>query len=191
MDPTRSTLLLRVKDRNDTGAWKQFYDLYAPFLYRYARGRGLARDDACEVRDQSMAVVFEHIGRFRYDRGRGTFKAWLRKIADSRIGDMLRRRRVRRIETTALNALAHPAPSVEELWERCWKLHHLCYSLERVRPLVSEASYTAFELLVFEELPVVEVSRRLGINRNQVYKAKSRVLHLVRETLEDLGHEEG
>lgn len=52
MTTTRATLLARLKNRSDAEAWSQFQKLYAPLLYRYARGRGLSREDAEDVRDQ-------------------------------------------------------------------------------------------------------------------------------------------
>ena len=189
MEGTRSSLLVRVKDRSDTRSWKEFYDLYAPLLYHYARGRGLSGDDSREVRDRSMAVVFERIGKFQYDRERGRFKGWLRRIVDSRIADMFRKKRARRLESATLRSLADPSPSPEELWERKWKHRHLRYCVREVRDLVSVSSYEVFNLVVFEDRPVEEVCKRLGINRNQVYKAKARVLRRVREKLEALGLE--
>ena len=52
MNTTRTTLLSRLKTRSDAAAWSEFHRIYAPLLYRYARGRGLSRADAEEVRDQ-------------------------------------------------------------------------------------------------------------------------------------------
>ncbi len=66
MQTTRKTLLARVKDPADAVAWRQFHELYAPLLYRYARRKGLTRSDAEEVRDQCMAVVVEKIGGFEW-----------------------------------------------------------------------------------------------------------------------------
>lgn len=185
MNTTNTSLLIRVKDRSDAGAWNEFYGLYAPLLYRYARGRGLSRTDSQEVRDQAMAVVYKHIGKFEYDRQKGGFKNWLRRIAESRIVDSFRKRRERQLKSGALRDLRDQAPSPDELWEEEWKYQHLKYCVNEVRELVSESSYEVFHLLVFEERTVAEVCRRLEINRNQVYKAKSRVLQRVRERLSE------
>ena len=51
MTITRKTLLERVRDSSDHEAWTEFYELYAPLIYRYARGRGLPSHDAEEIRD--------------------------------------------------------------------------------------------------------------------------------------------
>lgn len=52
MMATRASLLLNLKNRSDAEAWSEFLKLYAPLLYRYARARGLSRNDAKEVCDQ-------------------------------------------------------------------------------------------------------------------------------------------
>ena len=36
MDTTRPSLLLRIRDRGDAGAWRTFDAIYRPMLYRFA-----------------------------------------------------------------------------------------------------------------------------------------------------------
>jgi len=77
MPTTRASLIARIKDPRDTEAWARFYDLYAPLIYRYARSRGLGREDADGVRSKCYQAVVEQIKTFDYDKARGGFKAWL------------------------------------------------------------------------------------------------------------------
>ena len=35
--PTRPSLLLRLRDTQDSSAWREFVALYAPLVYGYAR----------------------------------------------------------------------------------------------------------------------------------------------------------
>ncbi len=189
METTRVSLLLRVKNPQDSRAWQEFFDIYAPLLYRYARARRLSRVDAVEVRDQCLAIVARKIGGFEYDRRKGTFKSWLRRIADSKVADLLRRRRPGLAGNDVLETAAARSPSPAEHWEQVWELEHIRYCVERVRCEVSEPSFQAFRLLLFEGLAVQEVCERLGLNPNQVYKAKSKVLGHVRKRLVDLGVE--
>ena len=71
MATTRASLLLRLKDPTDAEAWSEFHKLYAPLLYRYARRRGLSRDDAEEIRDQCLEVVTRKMPTFEYDKEKG------------------------------------------------------------------------------------------------------------------------
>ena len=183
MPTTRASLLLQIKDRSNAEAWSEFHALYAPLLYRYARGRGLARENAEEVRDQCLEVVSRKIKDFDYDKEKGGFKNWLYRIASGKVIDHLRKRREKRADTQALDGLVDPTPTPDEQWEQTWKNEHLKYCVEQVRQHVSEMNYRAFHMLLFEDCTVDEVRARLGMNANQVYKAKSRVLLRVRKIL--------
>lgn len=184
MESTRRSLLMRVKDPNDREAWDRFYELYAPLLFRYARARGLGQHDAEEVRDECLAVVARKIGAFEYDSEKGRFKAWLHRIVNGKVIDLLRSPRAGRAGTTVLSGIEDPtmAPD-EEVWEREWRDEHLRFCLARVRSQIPERSFRVFWMLLFEERSVEEVCGALSLNANQVYKAKSQVLQRVRKVL--------
>ena len=183
MTTTRATLLARLKSRSDAEAWSQFQKLYAPLLYRYGRGRGLSREDAEDVRNQCLEVVARKIGTFKYDKAKGGFKNWLYRIAHRKVIDLLRKRRERVADSEEIRALRDPGPTPDETWEQHWEQEHLRYCVEQIRGSVSEMNHRAFCMLLFEECTVDQVCARLGMNANQVYKAKSRVLQRVRQKL--------
>ena len=187
MTTTRKTLLQRVRDHSDREAWEQFFELYAPILEGYARAHGLSRSDAEEVRDRCLEVVARRMPAFEYARERGRFKAWLLKIARGKVVDFLRRPGERAGEPGALVALEGTDPGPDAHWERHWRAEHLRHCLREVRRSEAEHTYRVFELLLVEELSVPEVCEKTGLNANQVYKAKARVLRRVREALERLG----
>ena len=89
MVTTHASLLLRIKNRSDAEAWSEFHALYAPLLYRYARRRGMGREDAEEVRDQCIEVISRKIKDFDYDKEKGGFKNWLYRIASGKVVDHL------------------------------------------------------------------------------------------------------
>jgi RNA polymerase sigma-70 factor (ECF subfamily) len=87
---TDEDLLRRVAAR-DPAALASLYDRYAPLVYGLARR--IVRDE-----DQAEDLVQEVFLRLWnrpevYDRGRGTFRAWLLSIAHHLAVDVLRRRR--------------------------------------------------------------------------------------------------
>ncbi len=182
MTTTRKTLLGRVRDHDDSAAWSEFHAIYAPLLYRYARGRGLAESDAEEIRDQVLEVVVRRMPEFEYDRKRGRFKAWLYRIASGRIVDAHRRRRELRADSGELREIADPAPRPDEVWEREWRAGHLRAAIECARRRAGGRDAEIFDLLL-QERPVSEVCALVGVNANQVYKAKARVLRAVRDAM--------
>lgn len=179
---TSRTLLERLRDPADRVAWERFFALYAPLLERYARAQGLDATAAADVRDECLARVTTKMAEFRYDPTRGTFKAWLYRIARGSILDRLRRPGLRRAETAELSSLADRDLPPDLCWERTWRDEHLRHALDAARARESERTFRAFELLI-AEVPVPEICAQLGMNANQVYKAKARVLKRVRELL--------
>lgn len=183
MNPTRTSLLLRVKDPRDDAAWREFHELYAPLLYAYARARGLNHDDAEDVRSTCLEALVRQLPTFQYEKARGGFKAWLRTMVQRRVVDLLRRRHDRPAESQDLEQIADRDPPPDDLWEKSWRQRHLAYCVERVRLQVPDATYRAFRMLLDENLPVPDICSKLQITANQVYKAKARVLELVRQEM--------
>ncbi len=187
MENTRATLLVKIKDSGNAQAWTEFHQLYAPLLYGYASARGLSHEDAEEVRDQCLEIVVRKIPTFEYDKESGGFRSWLYRMANSRVADLLRRRAVRVAGKVDIKSLVDPSPTPDELWERNWKDEHLRFCVEQVRDSVPEEKYRVFCMLLYEDCSAGEVCDRLGMNRNQVYKAKAGVLQQVRNKLAELG----
>ncbi len=190
MDETRKSLLIRVRDPHDSQAWREFYSIYGPMIYRYARLRGLSASDAEEIRDQCMAVVVEKIGGFTYDRSRGRFKSWLHRIANHKIITTFRKRRVKQADSFELKAVVSEEPGPDELWDQEWRNKHLRYCVQQIKQEVPRHHYLAFRMLTFEGRSVPEVCEELEMNSNQVYKAKSRILERIRQKVGELGIEE-
>lgn len=190
MTTTRASLLLRIKDPRDTDAWAQFHDLYAPLLYKYARSRGLSREDAEDVRATCYETIVQKIKEFEYDEAKGGFKAWLRTLVSRRVVDLLRKRREKHADSGQLGELQDDVPGPDELWEKHWKNQHLRYCVEEIRGKVGQHAFEAFNLLVLQEQTVEQVCEHLGLNPNQVYKAKSRVLRHVRQKMNEIGFDD-
>ncbi len=187
MTATRQTLLHRVRDAGDREAWTEFFELYAPLLEGYARAHGLARDDAEEVRDQCLEVLTRRLPHFEYQRERGSFSAWLYRIAHAKVIDLVRAKKVRAHESVELSSLAAAGADPDAHWTRQWRAEHLRYALARVQHDEPDERFRVFEMLLVDELPVNEVCARTGLVATQVYKIKAGVLRKVRALLERLG----
>ena len=194
MNTTRNTLLERVRDAGDSAAWEEFFALYAPLLEGYAGALGLPRADAEEIRDQCLAVVVERVPTFRYDRAKGSFKGWLHHIARGKVLDALRRSGVRRAReerppTADLLELADERDGPDRTWELQWRAEHLRYALSEVRRSKEGPDRDLIDLLLEDGLDAAEIGARVGLNPNQVYKLRSRLVREVRAVLERLGEE--
>ena len=183
---TRASLLIRLRDGQDSDAWNEFHDLYAPLLYHYARARGLNHEDAEDVRGECYAALVRQLRDFEYDRTKGSFKSWLRTMVGRRVIDRLRKRRELRADTGLLRELPDddPASDRDEVWDAEWQRQHLRFCVDQVKSDVAEQTWRAFRMLAEDNAAVPDVCDALGMNANQVYKAKARMLSLVRERMQ-------
>ncbi|MHC5028288.1 MAG: RNA polymerase sigma factor [Planctomycetota bacterium] len=189
MDQTRSTLLVRLRDRSDQTAWRTFDDLYRPMLQGYARARGLDAASADDVAQLCIAAVLEQIGTYEH---LGSFRAWLRTIVERRICDLYRKRREVQADTGVWASRPGEEEAPPELFDRIWQISHLRYCAEQVREQVAPHTYEAFAACGLEGRPAAEVAERMGLSVNQVYVAKHRVLERVRAMMIELnGHGDG
>jgi RNA polymerase sigma-70 factor (ECF subfamily) len=177
---TRRTLLDRVRDPGDRVAWVEFHGLYAPLLLRYARALELPHDDAEEVRDACLALLVSRMKSFEYRPERGRFKSWLWRIVHDKVVDLQRRRTPQRADTETLERQVDPASDPDERFEAAWREQELRRGLALALRGVSRSDARAFRRLLRGGDDVAAVGAELGLNSNQVYKAKSRVLARVR-----------
>src|ERR1700730_2177248 len=83
--PTRLSLLIRLRDLQDHEAWAQFVGVYAPLIYGYVRKRGLQDADAADLTQACLRQVAAHVGSLEYDPRRGSFRGWLFTIVRNKL----------------------------------------------------------------------------------------------------------
>ncbi|MHC4107313.1 MAG: RNA polymerase sigma factor [Planctomycetota bacterium] len=183
MEDTRSTLLVRLRDPADQDAWRTFDELYRPMLVGYACARGLGQADAEDVAQQCIQAVLNQIGDYQH---LGSFRSWLRTIAERRICDLFRRRREVQADTAVWSSQPDSNPPPQDLWEHHWWRAHLRYCAERVKRHFEESTYAAFVGYAMEGEAAATVAEKLGLSVNKVYVAKHRVLERIRELMFEL-----
>jgi RNA polymerase sigma-70 factor (ECF subfamily) len=190
MDTTQASLLLRIRNREDSQAWREFVGLYRPMLVRFARARGLDSENAEDVAQHCLAAIAQHIERFEYDPSRG-FRKWLRTLANNRVRELLRKHRESPADSADFNRPQHREQTPEAVWEQLWMEDHLDYCLRQISAQVEKRTYEAFHHCAIDQWPVERVCRELGMKADQVYVAKSRVTQrlgrMMRELLAETG----
>jgi RNA polymerase sigma factor (sigma-70 family) len=168
---TRASLLVRLRDRQDDGAWSEFVRLYAPVVYRFARRKGLQDADAADLTQEVLRGVSGSVGAF--DPALGLFRSWLFTLAHRRLYDFVQRSR--RDQTVELMEEL-PARSEEDSWNQEVERQLFVVAADLIRPAFSETTWQAFQLAAVEGHGGQEVAATLGISVAAVYLAKSRVM---------------
>jgi RNA polymerase sigma-70 factor, ECF subfamily len=189
---TSSSLLDRIKQR-DADAWQRLTDLYSPSVYGWCRHSGVPADDAADVLQEVFVAVARGIAAYRHDRQGDTFRGWLWTITQNKIRDHFRARRAESRAAGGTDAQQRLAQVPEEL-PSTWTCVPSAgqgpspeqRAVELARAGVENRTWQAFWRLTVEALPAAEVAEQLGMTVAAVYKAKYRVMRLVRRELDDL-----
>jgi RNA polymerase sigma-70 factor (ECF subfamily) len=187
---TRPSLLIRLRDRRDDDAWRQFVALYGPLVYQFARQRRLQDADAADLTQIVLQAVADGIHRLDYDPRRGSFRGWLFGVVRNQLHKFHdRQRRLPPASgNTGTQALLEHQPARDEdaaLWDREYERQLFRWAAERVRGQFEESSWQAFWRTAVEGQPAGEVAAALGLSVGAVYTAKSRVLDRIRREIRE------
>ncbi len=181
-DPTPVPLLEELAVAGTEAGWERFVYLYEPFLRGQLRRYGLQESDEADLLQEVFAVVLRRLPEFRHNGRAGAFRAWLRGIvALSTQAFLTQRRRRTRLDLGPWAAdMADDASPLAAEWDREHDRHVTARLLELVRAEFDPTDYEAFRRTALDELPAQAVAESLGVSRNAVYIARSRVLARLR-----------
>ena len=188
-ETTHLTFLLRLRERADTLTWAEFHERYGPLLYRYARVRGAEHSDAEDVVQEVELYLFKALQGFEYDARKGRFRAYLRSAVVHALGRRASRdaRQPLALDPHTFDYVsAEKEASGDARWEREWQMHRLRWAMRCIAGEFEAGTLKAFELHVLAGQPVAETAEALGLSKESVYQAKSRVLRRLRQQLETL-----
>jgi RNA polymerase sigma-70 factor (ECF subfamily) len=195
--PTRQSLLVRLKDWDDSTSWKDFFDTYWKLIYGVARKAGLSDAEAQDVVQDTVVAVAKKMPDFDYNPRLGSFKGWLMRLTRWRITDQFRKKayesggrwfpREQAIGDDALTRRAEPVPfDLDRAWNEEWQKAVMEAALKKLRQQASQRQYQMFYLHVVKEVPAREVARRLGVKLAEVYFAKYKLSAIVRRHIRAL-----
>jgi RNA polymerase sigma-70 factor (ECF subfamily) len=187
---TRRSLLVRLRDVSDTGAWEEFVDLYAPLIYRLARKHGLQDADAADLTQDVLRVTVDYLPRFRYDPGRGSFRGWLFTVARNQLrkSAQARKRQPQGSGDPRADALLQQQAAPEEIveWEREYQQRLFEYAAECVRSQFRPATWEAFWRTSVDGQDTRTVAASLGLSVGAVYIARNRVTARIKQAVQKL-----
>jgi len=194
---TRPSLIMRLRDWQDSVSWTEFHRLYYRLIYNLARRSGLPHAEAEEVSQDVFCSVAENIGRFSPRPNCGSFRRWLLNLTRWRIIDHRRRQRgliprgpQRPEDDEGREPRIDGVPDFmvreDVSWESEWQAGVLEAALERVARLVPPKKFQVFELYTCQAWPALKVARTLGINPARVYLISHRITKRVKREVDRL-----
>jgi RNA polymerase sigma-70 factor (ECF subfamily) len=189
---TRQSLLLRVRDLSDRSAWQDFVECYAPRVYAWCIRFGLQEADAADVTQAVLMKLVEGMRTFDYDAHRGRFRGWLKTVTRHVAVDVARSWRERGTGDSHCQKLLESLEEtdaarglVEEV-----QMAHQQELIRRagiaVQVRVKPRTWEAYRLTCEDQIPAPRVATRLSMPVSEVYVAKSRVLKMLREEVNNL-----
>jgi RNA polymerase sigma factor (sigma-70 family) len=192
---TRYSLIVKLRDPADAGAWREFVAIYQPLVYRLARREGLQDADAHDLCQEVFRTVARAIERYELDPARGSFRGWLSRITRNLLINVLTRRpyRLRGSGSTSVQELleAQPAddPSAAAVFETEYRRQVFRWAAEEVQREFAPSTWRAFWLTAVEGRAPADAAAELGLSVGAVYIARSRVLARLRARVQRLGDE--
>lgn len=197
---TSTTLLSRVAGAADEAADRAFVERYAPMVRAVARACRLSEADAEDLAQEVMIGSVEALRRHRYDRGRGRFRRFLKGVIAHKVRDALAgKRRDHRLTSGVpgsagtlgthgsepADASPSPAETFEAAFDAEWQKVAMEEALDEIRREVEPVTFQAFDLYFRKDMSAGKVAKLLGVSRNVVYIAKTRVLARLKELLSE------
>ena len=142
--------LIRAAQAGDQYAFEKLVQAYDQSVLRLALNLLRSPEDASDVYQEAFLRVYKNLGTFRFDC---SFHTWLYRIVTNLCLDHLRKRKIRREDSTVLDTSEGPVDRMEILPEPRAEgdpqRHLLCLELS-ARILAALESITPRERLVFE-----------------------------------------
>ncbi len=192
---TQHTVIERLR-AGEGIAWEEFEECYRKLVYLRARDRGLYDHEKADLLQEVMLSLYKNETLFKFDKSKGRFRDYLKKIIDRRAFDILRKRK--NVETS-LQSLAEGGAVLksdefeasEKHWMNEWRRHLLDQALNKVKSQITEVTYEAFVMLFVDQIDANRVADSLDLSIESVYVAKHRVLKRLRPIINSLmGDEE-
>ncbi len=178
-EPTRKSLLLKIRDLENAGAWEEFVAIYEPLVTRFVRDP----DEVQDVVQEAFIKAYRALPGFR---GESAFYTWLYRIAINTAKNYLvsRARRPRGVDIDAEDA-EHiaSASALRDLAgpENILMTEQLRAVIERAIAALPEDLRTALTLREFDGLSYEEIAEAMqcpvGTVRSRIFRAREAIDH--------------
>jgi RNA polymerase sigma-70 factor (ECF subfamily) len=187
---TRESLIQRLPCAADEEAWSTFLEIYEPLLFRLAAAKGLQSADAEDFVQEVLAAVAKAIGRWSQDASRGSFRAWLFRIAQNLAINFLTRPKHQRLGAgdsgvaRMFGELPDRGGDSSSLFLLEYRRELFRWAAEKVQEQVSDKHWRVFWATSVDDRPIADVAREEEMSVGGVYIVRSRITKRIREAIQ-------
>lgn len=166
---TDQELIEKISQKNDQNtALRQLYELHYGMLEHYIIQNSGSADDAADMIQEVMLIFINIINGGKF-RGDSTIKSFLYSICKNLWISELRKRKSTQLRHDNYQAISHQIEV--DITEAIEKQENLNYVM-RLFEQLGEKCKTILELFYYKELPLKEISEKLGFSSEQVLRNK-------------------
>ena len=184
---TRQTLLARVQNPDDEGAWEDFVAYYEHFIYMVLRRMCYNQEDYDDLVQEILLKLWEKLKS--YDRDKSKFRTWLSTVIRNTFINYLdkksrRQKREDVISDPSMREMlyAENGTDLDIFIHREWEIYARNLALERIRGHFSEKALQVFDCML-DNKPVAQIAEELELGSSSVYKMGERVKNRLRDEI--------
>ena len=196
-NPTRVTLLAKLKKTDNTEAWLEFESIYRGFILSLILRMGINQEDAEDISQAVLTKVWQKIEDFEYNQNKGRFHNWLAAMTRNTVKDFFRTRKnfitgrdSVEYREQYMDIEEQVLPDIENLAREEWVLHITNLAWNNIKNDIYETKREVFKL-VSNEIPTREIAEKLGISEASVRVYKAEVFEKMRTEITRLNQELG
>lgn len=184
---TSLSLIDRLQNAANDEAWKEFFQIYQPVVYRMARLRRLQDADALDVTQQVFTSISRAIHRWVPNADGPPFRAWLTTIAGNAITTALTRQPRDRAtgSTSIVDLLNHQTcdGDIAAEMQNQARREVVRWAGEQIKSEFTEQTWVIFWQTAMEEVSVNELAKKSGRSAGAIYVARHRVLGRLKQKI--------
>lgn len=196
-NPTRVTLLAKLKKTENHEAWLEFETIYRGFILSLILRMGINAEDAEDISQAVLTKVWQKIEDFEYNQNKGKFHNWLAAMTRNTVKDFFRTKKnfitgrdSVEYQEQYLNIEDQVLPDIENLAREEWVLHITNLAWDNIKDDIYETKREVFKQ-VSAETSTKEISKKLGISEASVRVYKAEVFEKMRTEITRLNRELG
>jgi RNA polymerase sigma factor (sigma-70 family) len=196
-NPTRITLLARLKKTENNEAWLEFEGIYRGFILSLITRMGINQEDAEDISQAVLTKVWQKIEDFEYNQNKGKFHNWLAAMTRNTVRDFFRTKKnfitgrdSVEYQEEYLDIEKQVLPDIENLAREEWVLHITNLAWDNIKNDLYETKQEVFRM-VSREVPNKEIADKLGISETSVRVYKAEVFEKMRAEIKRLNEELG